>query len=425
MVRWSSITRDDDTTTTLYELVPFRRLRLGLDAYEKRDGDRCGLLCVNDGDTEDGQGGQKGWSGWGPYAAVYGKTASATGLVTLVGEALVGPAVALGKLKYAPGESITVNFSDGPGNPKNWVGLYRPDMTPGSTGSLMWAYVDGTQTGGDGLTDGSVTFADGLPLGDYKAIYFENDGYTQLARSSFSVVDPSVLPEGVYFEEDFDGLVLGAFVSDSESGGDGTDWTATTPTAWVMSRAGDHGPTAGGDDVVEFDGWTFVDPISWNATAGQDRSEFTKGVGVIAVADSDEYDDKADAKFNASLATPAIDISSAAVGALVVTYDSSWRQEPQTGKVTVSFDGGAAITLLRLTPDTQTAYSETITLDLDNPAGAQTAVISWDKQGHNNWWWAIDNIKVRDRSSSDHGEQPTCSKRRGHAVRRAGSKHYT
>jgi len=41
---------------------------------------------VNDGDTQDGQGGQKGWSGWGPYAAVYGKTASATGLVNLVGE---------------------------------------------------------------------------------------------------------------------------------------------------------------------------------------------------------------------------------------------------------------------------------------------------------------------------------------------------
>jgi hypothetical protein len=44
-------------------------------------------VCVNDGDTQDGQGGQKGWSGWGPYAAVYGKTASATGLVNLVGEA--------------------------------------------------------------------------------------------------------------------------------------------------------------------------------------------------------------------------------------------------------------------------------------------------------------------------------------------------
>ena len=49
--------------------------------------------------------------------------------------------------------------------------------------------------------------------------------------------------------------------------------------------------------------------MSWNATAGQARGEFTKGTGVVAVGDSDEYDDKADAKFNASIATPAISIA--------------------------------------------------------------------------------------------------------------------
>jgi hypothetical protein len=79
-----SITRDDDATTTLYEFA-FPAASLGLDGYES--GMSIGVgLCVNDGDTQDGQNGQKGWSGWGPYAAVYGKTASATGLVSLVGE---------------------------------------------------------------------------------------------------------------------------------------------------------------------------------------------------------------------------------------------------------------------------------------------------------------------------------------------------
>jgi hypothetical protein len=232
-----------------------------------------------------------------------------------------------------------------------------------------------------------------MAVGDYKAIYFENDGYAQLASTTFSVA-AAELPEGVLFAEDFDGLALGPWVSDSESGGDGTDWTATAPTGWVMATGDGHGATAGGDTVTEFDGWTFVDPVTWNATAGQERSQFTKGSGAIAVADSDEFDDKADAGFNASLSTPAIDISSAAAGTLVVTYDSSWRQEPQNGKVTVAFDGGAAVTLLELTPDTPTAYNETVSLNLNNPAGAQTAVISWEKQGHNNWWWAIDNIIV-------------------------------
>ncbi len=192
----------------------------------------------------------------------------------------------------------------------------------------------------------------------------------------------------------FDAIALRPIVSDSESGGDGTDWTATGPEGWVMAVGADHGPTTDGDDVVEFDGWTFVDPVSWNATAGQDRAQFTKGTGVIAVGDSDEYDDKVDAKFNASLSTPAIDITGAAAGSLVLTYDSSWRQEPQSGKVLVSYDGGEAVTLLELTPDTPTAYDETVSLSLNNPEGAQTAVVTWDHQGYNNWWWAIDNIKV-------------------------------
>jgi len=330
----------------------------------------------------------------GSYVARFFENDGYTQIADAVAFTVVNPpGVSPHKAKYTPGESITVNFIDGPGNPKDWVGLYRPDMTPGDVSSLVWAYVGGTQTAGDGLTEGSVTFANGMAVGDYKAIYFENDGYGQLASTTFSVA-AAELPEGVLFAEDFDGLALGPWVSDSESGGDGTDWTATAPTGWVMATGDGHGATAGGDTVTEFDGWTFVDPVTWNTTAGQERSQFTKGSGAIAVADSDEFDDKADAGFNASLSTPAIDISSSAAGSLVLTYDSSWRQEPQNGKVTVAFDGGAAVTLLELTPDTPTAYNETVSLNLDNPAGAQTAVISWEKQGHNNWWWAIDNIIV-------------------------------
>ena len=102
----------------------------------------------------------------------------------------------------------------------------------------------------------------------------------------------------------FDSLKLGPFESKTEKDGDGTDWTATLPDGWVMNKGNTHGTTNGGNDVPEFDGWTFVDPVSWNATAGQDRSKFTLGEGVIVVADSDEYDDNDDAKFEASLSYP-------------------------------------------------------------------------------------------------------------------------
>jgi hypothetical protein len=112
------------------------------------------------------------------------------------------------------------------------------------------------------------------------------------------------------------------------------------------------------------------------------------------VADSDEYDDKADAKFNASLSTPAFDISGATAGSLILTYDSSWSNEGWIMASGVSFDGGDSVTLLELTPATPTAYNETVALNLNNPEGANTAVITWEKQGYNNWWWAIDNITV-------------------------------
>ena len=146
--------------------------------------------------------------------------------------------------------------------------------------------------------------------------------------------------------------------------------------------------------MKEFDGWTFMDPVSWDATAGQERAQFKKGQGVIAVADSDEYDDKADAKFDAWLSTPEIDITGAGAGTLVLSYDSSWRQEPQTGSVTVSYDGGAEIEILSLDGNNADALNETVELELKNPSGAKSAVISWNYQGYNNWWWAIDNVKV-------------------------------
>ena len=109
-----SVNRDDDATTTLYE-IKLPAASIGLDAYES--GMSIGVgICVNDGDTQDGQGGQKGWSGWGPYAAVYGKTASATGLVNLVGEAPGGDAPApVSHWNFDDGQTVTdqVGANDG------------------------------------------------------------------------------------------------------------------------------------------------------------------------------------------------------------------------------------------------------------------------------------------------------------------------
>ena len=99
------------------------------------------------------------------------------------------PGITVGSEVYLPDEPITIHFARGPGNPKDWIAIYRPDMIPAKTPSLLWAFVNGTQTAGEGLASGSVTFAAGLPAGEYVARYLENDGYNQLAEVSFNVTD--------------------------------------------------------------------------------------------------------------------------------------------------------------------------------------------------------------------------------------------
>jgi len=96
---------------------------------------------------------------------------------------------------YAESEEIIVTFNDGPGNPKDWVGLYQIDMVAGEDSSLVWLYVNGSETSGEGLTNGELVFSDGLiEEGVYEARFFENDTYTLLAKTTFSVGDigPSI-----------------------------------------------------------------------------------------------------------------------------------------------------------------------------------------------------------------------------------------
>ncbi|HSR17864.1 MAG TPA: sugar-binding protein, partial [Ignavibacteriaceae bacterium] len=52
----------------------------------------------------------------------------------------------------------------------------------------LWNYVNNTQTAGDGITDGRVTFPSGLQTeGDYWVGLFENDGYNILKTDTFKV----------------------------------------------------------------------------------------------------------------------------------------------------------------------------------------------------------------------------------------------
>lgn len=200
------------------------------------------------------------------------------------------------------------------------------------------------------------------------------------------------------FAENFDGVPLGANV---DEGLTGTDvWTATPPANWTIDNSG-----LPGGGVTEWRGWSFADPTWWSATAeDQLRSEFTKSSGSIAVADPDEWADLAfnPGFYNTFLTTPNIALAGVAANTVQLRFDSSWRPEDtQTASVRVSFDGQPSTEVLKFSsvagdthfkPD---ATNETITLPVNNPAGATNIAIEFGMtDAGNDWWWAIDNIEV-------------------------------
>ena len=97
--------------------------------------------------------------------------------------------LALDKTSYASGEKIVASFGNGPGNAKDWIGIYRSNESPGGVPSTVWSYTNGRQSvsGSSGPTGGSVSFGKSskptwpLPPGNYKAYFLANDGYDVLA----------------------------------------------------------------------------------------------------------------------------------------------------------------------------------------------------------------------------------------------------
>ena len=230
----------------------------------------------------------------------------------------------------------------------------------------------------------------------------------------------------VLFEEDFEGVTLEASIMEQIK--DDKVWSGTPPEGWEITN---ENPKDLG--MPEWRTWAIVDFEWWTRTAeDQRRSEFTgvhndgKGVGKGAVSDPDEWDDwegngdpDAQSRWNGHLITPPIKIKGAAAKSLVLTLDSSWRPEDtQNGEILVSFDGGkeeqilffksvgidagahtlVTIPTLKLKEDKINdgeQINETLEIPIDNPAGVADMTISFGVvDAQNDWWWAIDNIKL-------------------------------
>lgn len=99
----------------------------------------------------------------------------------------------LDKTEYAVGEPILCTAT---GSAKDWVGIYRRADEVGGVASIYWYYVvrDNFPSGAtcNILTDADLNESrpdTALTPGEYKAILFENDGYTILAQVDFVITD--------------------------------------------------------------------------------------------------------------------------------------------------------------------------------------------------------------------------------------------
>ncbi|MAB78322.1 MAG: hypothetical protein CMJ89_03110 [Planctomycetes bacterium] len=95
------------------------------------------------------------------------------------------PSLTLDGSTFAVGEEIGATFARGPGNARDWIGIYPITEAPGLFSSTAWYYTNNTQNAGagSGPNQGTVTFGAGsaptwpLPPGQYNAYFLCCDGY--------------------------------------------------------------------------------------------------------------------------------------------------------------------------------------------------------------------------------------------------------
>ncbi|MFF4081298.1 alkaline phosphatase family protein [Streptomyces sp. NPDC001777] len=164
-------------------------------------------------------------------------------------------------------------------------------------------------------------------------------------------------------------------------------WTNTAPGGWSIDNS--RMPAGG---VTEWRGWAFATDEFWTeAERGQGRETNVRARDVFAVADSDEWDDRAHGagQFDSTLISPAYELNGAATA--TVSYATNYRVDgPQTGDVYVSYDGGAPQPVKSYRANSNTVER----LELAVPAGARTARLSFRYTGTNSAFWTVDRVAL-------------------------------
>ncbi len=243
---------------------------------------------------------------------------------------------------------------------------------------------------------------------------FETNYFVLIDSGTFLDTTTTLNSGATLLTQNFDLLPLGPFIQ--ETGGDGTDFTLTPPIGFTI----DNSQMATGGRP-EWSGWSFANKAAWAQVDDQNRSDFLLGKNTIAVADTDEFDDVANSgNFVSFLQTRPIELSGVTANTVVLEFDSSFRPEnSQVGKLDVRFNGGAWTNLLTLDPTNtsngnRSEGSQNINEHLisgtrtkvstgglgnadfksvNNPSSG-TMEFRFGVEGKNDWWWALDELKV-------------------------------
>ncbi len=111
------------------------------------------------------------WSAWSPTKAF-----------TIQGSTTGTPKISLTKKIFALNEDFSVAFEFGPGNTRDWIGIYKKTDTPGPVASTDWFYLNRSRTAPTtAISTGSLLFTTNFAVGEWFAVFLANDGYTELA----------------------------------------------------------------------------------------------------------------------------------------------------------------------------------------------------------------------------------------------------
>ncbi len=263
---------------------------------------------------------------------------------------------------------------------------------------------------------------------------------------------PSIAMGQVFYSENFNSAVLNQVSGDprvtAACGSNAPAFTHNPPAGWVNNICGvssyncrtgcppypgiNCAECTNNEGVFEWEGWSFASTAFWGVrTDDQGRRLFTLATGNVAVADSDEWDDRGDPDtrcgyYNAVMSTPAISLAGASLETLAFTFDSSWQYEGfddgrtatnnQTAIIRAFYTVGGVeqpgVDVLHWDSDDGVnsgsgspspffkpdAPNETVILaagDLQAPAGATAVRFEFAYlNAANDWWWAMDNLAL-------------------------------